>query len=235
MPTDFSSRKAAAAGARKPLDAPLGRPTRLACLISGGGRTVLNLQEKIAAGALDAEIVCVIASRECVGVGRCEEVGLPVEVVSPRSYSGEAAFGAAVWSRIEERDADLALLTGYLSRLPIPQRWDLRVMNIHPSLLPAFGGAGMYGDRVHRAALARGVTVSGCTVHLVTEEYDAGPIVLQSVVPVEPEDDADALAARVFAAERHALPEAIRQWASGRLEVTGNRVRIVKRPLQEDG
>ncbi|MFH5804770.1 phosphoribosylglycinamide formyltransferase [Alienimonas sp. DA493] len=210
---------------RRPLAAPLGRPVRLACLISGGGRTVLNLHEQIAAGALEAEIVSVLASRECAGVVRCEEAGLSAEVVAPRSFPDVAAFGEAVWSRVEASGADLVVLAGFLSRLPIPERWDLRVLNIHPSLLPAFGGAGMYGDRVHRAALARGVTVSGCTVHLVTEEYDAGPIVLQSVVPVEPDDDADALAARVFDAEREALPEAVRRWASGRLEVSGNRVR----------
>ncbi|NNJ27603.1 Phosphoribosylglycinamide formyltransferase [Planctomycetes bacterium LzC2] len=208
---------------------------RLACLISGGGRTVLNLQEKIAAGALNAEIVSVLASRDCAGVGRCEAAGLSVEVVSPRRFPSEIAFGEAIWGRIEQRGADLTVLAGFLSRLPIPERWELRVMNIHPSLLPAFGGAGMYGDRVHRAALARGVTVSGCTVHFVTEEYDAGPIVSQSIVPVEPDDDADALAARVFAAECDALPAAVREWAGGRLEVTGNRVRIVRRPLEEDG
>lgn len=212
-------------GPRRPLAAPLERPVRLACLISGGGRTVLNLHEQIVAGGLDAEIVCVIASRPCAGVGRCEAAGLAVEVVAPRSFPDETAYGVAVWSRIADSGADLVVLAGFLSRLPIPKRWDLRVLNIHPSLLPAFGGAGMYGDRVHRAALARGVTVSGCTVHLVTEEYDAGPIVLQAVVPVEPDDDADALAARVFAAECEALPEAIRGWASGRLEVRGNRVR----------
>jgi phosphoribosylglycinamide formyltransferase-1 len=131
-----------------------------------------------------------------------------------------------MWERIERSGADLVLLAGYLTKLPVPPAWDLRVLNIHPSLLPAFGGPGMYGERVHRAAVARGVTVSGCTVHFVTEEYDAGPILSQTVVPVSSEDDADALAARVFAAECQAFPEAVRLWASGRVEVTGNRVRI---------
>lgn len=210
---------------RRPLDSPLGRPVRLACLLSGGGRTVLNLHAQIAAGTLDAEIVAVIASRDCAGVGRCREAGLTAEVVPPRSFPDEAAFAAAVWGRVEAAGADLVVLAGYLSRLPIPPAWDLRVLNIHPSLLPAFGGVGMYGDRVHAAALARGVTVSGCTVHFVTEEYDAGPILSQTVVPVEPDDDPAALAARVFAAECEALPAAVAAWASGRLEVTGGRVR----------
>ena len=201
-----------------PPTAPLGRPARLACLISGGGRTVLNLHEKIAAGSLDAEIVAVLADRECPGVGRCESAGLPVEML-PRKTFAEAA-----WPRIEAAGADLTALAGFLSKLPIPARHAGRVLNVHPSLLPAFGGPGMYGDRVHAAAIARGVTVSGCTVHLVTNEYDAGPIVLQRVVPVEPDDDPPTLSARVFDAERDALPDAVRAWASGRLRVGGNRV-----------
>ena len=202
-----------------PPTAPLGRPARLACLISGGGRTVLNLHEKIAAGALDADLVAVLADRDCPGVGRCEAVGLPVETLPRKGFAG------AAWPRIEGAGADLTVLAGFLSKLPIPDRHAGRVLNMHPSLLPAFGGPGMYGDRVHAAAIARGVTVSGCTVHLVTDDYDAGPIVLQRVVPVEPDDDPPTLAARVFGAERDALPDAITAWASGRLRVEGNRVR----------
>lgn len=198
---------------------PLNRPARLACLISGGGRTVLNLHEMIAAGELNAEVVAVLADRDCPGVARCAAAGLPVERL-PRSD-----FAAAAWPRIEAADTDLTVLAGFLAKLPIPVGHSGRVMNIHPSLLPAFGGTGMYGDRVHRAAVERGVTVSGCTVHLVTEEFDAGPIVLQRVVPVEPDDDPAALAARVFEAEGAALPDAITAWASGRLRIEGNRVR----------
>ncbi|MEM9701641.1 MAG: phosphoribosylglycinamide formyltransferase [Planctomycetota bacterium] len=224
-PADSPEAASADQAVRRPMEAPLGRPVRLACLISGGGRTVLNLQDRIADGRLSAEIVAVIASRDCAGVGRCDAVGLPVEVVNPKGFADAEAFGGAMWDRIEASGADLVILAGFLSHLPIRQRWELRTLNIHPSLLPAFGGRGMYGDRVHRAAIARGVTISGCTVHLATNDYDAGPILLQSVVAVEPTDDADALAARVFQAECDALPEAIRRWASGRLELVGNRVR----------
>ena len=128
---------------------------------------------------------------------------------------------------LTEREINYIVLAGFLWLVPVDviEAFHGRIINIHPALLPRFGGKGMYGDRVHRAALARGVTVSGCTVHLVTEEYDAGPIVLQSVVAVEPDDDADSLAYRVFRAECEALPEAIGRWASGRLEVIGSRVR----------
>ena len=204
-----------------PPTAPLGRPARLACLISGGGRTVLNLHERIEAGTLDAEIALVLADRECAGVGRCEAAGLPAEVLPRRG------FAAAAWPRIETAGADLTVLAGFLSKLPVPAAHAGRVMNIHPSLLPAFGGPGMYGDRVHRAAVARGVRVSGCTVHFVTDEYDAGPIVLQRVVPVTADDHADALAARIFEAERDALPDAVAAFGAGRLRVEGGRVRWV--------
>ena len=207
-----------------PLPGPLGRPARLACLISGGGRTVLNLHEKIAGGELDAEIVAVLADRDCPGVGRCGAAGLPVRVLNRRWFPDAAAFGAAVFDRVGAAGADLTVLAGFLAFLPVPDRHALRVVNIHPSLLPAFGGPGMYGDRVHAAALRRGVTVSGCTVHFVTNEYDAGPIILQRTVPVLPGDDAQTLAARVFAAECEALPDAVRAFASGRLEVRGDRV-----------
>ena len=203
-----------------PPTVPLDRPVRLACLISGGGRTALNLHEKIAAGELDAEIVAVLADRPCTGARRCEAAGLPVTRATRRTAADAA-------NRLfTETGADLMLLCGFLSKLPIGDRLAGRVMNIHPSLLPAFGGPGMYGDRVHRAALERGVKVSGCTVHLVTDEYDAGPIVLQRAVPVESTDDPATLATRVFEAEREALPEAVRLWAGGRLRVEGRRVLI---------
>ena len=198
---------------------------RLVCFLSGGGRTVLNLQERIAAGTLDAAIVAVLADRDCAGVGRCEAAGLPVVTVDRRAFASPDELGAELFGRAGAAGADLVVLAGFLSRVTVPAAWELRALNIHPSLLPAFGGAGMYGDRVHAAALRRGVTVSGCTVHFVTNEYDAGPIVSQRVVPVEPGDDPAALAARVFAAECEALPAAVAAFAAGRLEVVGNRVR----------
>ena len=117
------------------------------------------------------------------------------------------------------------VLAGWLHLLPVPGDYHRKVLNIHPALLPKFGGKGMYGRHVHEAVLNRGAKVSGCTVHLVDDEYDHGPIILQRVVPVEDDDTPDSLAARVFAAECAALPEAIRLFATGNLEIHGCRVR----------
>jgi phosphoribosylglycinamide formyltransferase-1 len=114
-------------------------------------------------------------------------------------------------------DLELVVLAGFLRLLLIPDAWLGRVINIHPSLLPAFGGKGCYGHRVHEAVIARGVQFTGCTVHYVTNEYDSGPILLQRCITVRPNDDADTLAARVFEEEKLALPEAIEQHFDGRV------------------
>lgn len=210
-----------------PNPAPLGRPVRLAALISGGGTTVLNLHEQIRAGRLDAEVAVVIASRpDAGGVEKARAAGLPVRVVARKAFDSVAAFSEAVFAAVDESRADLVTLAGFLCLLEIPGRYGLRVMNIHPSLIPAFSGHGYHGGRVHAAAVERGVKVSGCTVHFADNEYDHGPIVVQKAVPVLDGDTPDALAARVFAAECEAYPEAIRLFAEGRLEVVGGRVRV---------
>jgi folate-dependent phosphoribosylglycinamide formyltransferase PurN len=121
---------------------------------------------------------------------------------------------------------DLVCFAGWLHLLPIADDFRLKVLNIHPSLLPAFGGKGMYGHRVHEAVLAYGAKVSGCTVHYADDTYDTGPILVQKCVPVEEGDDPDTLAARVFTAECEAYPEAIRLIAAGRVRVEGRRVVI---------
>lgn len=177
---------------------------RLVLLISGGGRTALNILDEIERGALDAEIALVIASRECAGADRCRERGLDVIVeqgVIPPDRLKDILRGAR---------ADLVCLAGYLKLLPIPEGWAGRILNIHPALLPKFGGPGMYGDRVHRAVLEAGETESGCTVHECTDEFDRGTIVVQRRCPVLPDDTPETLAARVFEQECIAYPEAIR-------------------------
>jgi len=181
---------------------PAGR-TRLALFISGGGRTALNIADAIDAGKLDAEIAIVVASRPCAGLERVRDRGLPA-VLEPGPMSSDR-----VEAVLRSSDAELVCLAGYLHLLPIPAGWSGRVLNIHPSLLPKFGGLGMYGDAVHRAVLESHEPLSGCTVHLCTGEYDRGPIIVQRRCPVEPNDTVQTLAKRVFAEECLAYPEAI--------------------------
>ncbi|MEM1061655.1 MAG: phosphoribosylglycinamide formyltransferase [Planctomycetota bacterium] len=210
-----------------PPNRPLGRPLRLAAFISGGGSTVLNLHKTITEGRLDAEIVAVLASRpDCRGVGRCHEAGLPCDVVARRDFADRDGFSDALFAAVDAAGADLVVLAGFLSLITIPDRYAGRVMNIHPSLIPAFAGQGYYGGRVHEAAIARGVKVSGCTVHFADNEYDHGPIILQKTVPVGTDDDAHTLAARVQAAEAVAFPEAVALFAAGRLVIRDGRVDV---------
>lgn len=199
----------------------------MAALISGGGTTVLNLHEQIRAERLDAEIALVIASRpDCGGIAKAEDAGLPVRVIDRKGFASVEPFSETVFAAVDESRADLVTLAGFLCLLRIPERYRLRVMNIHPALIPAFSGKGYHGLRVHAAAIERGVKVSGCTVHFADNEYDHGPIAVQKTVPVLDDDRPEDLAARVFAAECEAYPEAIRLFAAGRLEPEGRRVRI---------
>ena len=205
---------------RHPVAPHMPTSTRLVVLISGGGTTLQNVLDVTASGGLAATVVGVVSSRANVGgVGRAERAGVPVSVVGRGDGFSERVFEA-----IRGYRPDLVLMAGWLHLLRIPVDFAGRVMNIHPSLLPAFGGQGMYGRRVHEAALQAGVKVSGCTVHYADDAYDTGPIIVQRAVPVEDDDTPETLAARVFAAECVAYPEAVRLWASGRLRIVGRRV-----------
>ncbi len=209
----------------RPLAAALKRPIRVAVLISGGGTTLANLGAKIRDKKLDAEIGLVIASRpDCGGIARAAEMGLPCEVIQRKSFPSVNEFSAAIFSQCRQTKVDLVICGGFLALLTIPADFLGRVMNIHPSLIPSFSGQGFHGNHVHEAVLKRGCKVSGCTVHFVDDEYDHGPIVLQQTVPVLDDDTAEKLAARVFVTECEALPEAIRMFASGNLEIEGSRV-----------
>lgn len=187
----------------------MNQPPRLAVLLSGSGRTLENLLDRIAAGSLAAEIVLVVSNKAHVrGVAIAERADVPVEVL-PRDGRPIEAWSESIFARCRAADADLVVMAGFLALVKIPVDFVGRVVNIHPSLLPAFGGKGFHGDHVHRAVLERGCTVSGCTVHLVDDEYDHGRILLQATVPVLRDDTPESLAARVFAAECDALPRAI--------------------------
>lgn len=184
---------------------------RLACLISGGGRTVLNLADRIDDGSLHASIELVIASRANIaGVERCRARGLHVEVVARKDFSTEDAMHDRISELLRARHIDLVCLSGYLRWFRVDADFRGRVINIHPALLPDFGGSGMHGDHVHAAVLAARKAVSGCTVHSVDEQYDHGKIILQRSCPVLADDTIGTLAARVFEQECIAYPEAIR-------------------------
>ena len=190
-------------------------PPKLAVLISGGGTTLANLIARTADGTLDATIEVVIASRPGVGgIDKATAAGLPTYVAARAAFADVAAFSDHVFSVCEAAEVDLVCLAGWLSLLKIPPDWTGRVLNIHPALLPKYGGQGMYGRRVHEAVLAAGEAESGCTVHVVTDEYDAGPVVVQRRCPVLPGDTADTLAQRVFEQECTAYPEAIARVAT---------------------
>jgi phosphoribosylglycinamide formyltransferase-1 len=200
-------------------------PIRLVALVSGGGTTLQNLIDRIGAGALPATVAGVVSSRaDAFGVTRAQRAGVPVSVVpaSPR----RAAFAEEVWAAVRVYKPDLVCFAGWLHLVPIPADFRHKVLNVHPALLPAFGGKGMYGRHVHEAVLAYGAKVSGCTVHFADDTYDTGPILVQRCVPVKADDTPDTLAERVFQAECEAYPEAIRLIAEGRVTVRERRVVI---------
>lgn len=201
-------------------------PLRLAVLLSGEGTSLENLFEKIEAGALPARVEIVIASKvDAGGLARARRRGVPAVSVPRKQYPNVAAFNDRLHEVLAERPVDLVALLGFLSPFQC-RRYDGRVLNTHPALVPAFSGKGFYGRHVHEAVLGRGCKVSGATVHFCDDEYDHGPIILQEAVPVLEDDTPDTLAARVQAAERRLVPEAIRLFAEGRLTIDHGRVRI---------
>jgi formyltetrahydrofolate-dependent phosphoribosylglycinamide formyltransferase len=203
------------------------RPIRLAVLLSAGGTTLQNLLDRTAAGRLRAEIGVVVSSRaDAFGLVRAEGAGVPTAVVERRECSSREEFSERIFALCRQAGTDLVCMAGFLQLVVIPPDFKDRVMNIHPSLIPAFCGKGYYGHHVHEAVLAYGAKVTGCTVHFTDNQYDHGPIILQRVVPVRENDDADTLAARVYEQECEAYPEAIRLFAEGRLRVEGRRVRV---------
>jgi phosphoribosylglycinamide formyltransferase-1 len=199
----------------------------IAVLASGGGTTLQNLIDRIAAGRLPVRIVQVISSRaDAFGVERARRAGLPVEVISRKQFSTLESFSERTFDACRRARAKLIAFCGYLQLLKIPDDYRMKILNIHPGLLPSFGGKGMYGHHVHEAVLEYGAKVTGCTVHFVDDQYDHGPIVAQRTVEVRDDDTPDTLAARVFAEECELYPAAIRAVIEGRVSVFGRKVRV---------
>lgn len=200
---------------------------RVAVLLSGSGSSLENLFEQVERG-LPAEIVCVIASKKsALGLRRAEARGVPAIAVPRHELADVAAFNDALHAELARFEPDLVCLLGFLSPFELRGRYAGRALNVHPALIPAFSGQGFYGRRVHEAALAAGVKLSGATVHFVSDGYDEGPILLQEAVPVLEDDTTDTLAARVQALERRLVPEAIRLIAEDRVRIEGRRTRIL--------
>lgn len=188
---------------------------KIAVLVSGTGRHLENLCRLEAEGALGGTVsLCISSTPGVLALERAEAASVPSVVLEKSGSEDDESYGSRIFEEIRRADADTVVLAGFLKKLWIPEDYRGRVINIHPSLLPAFGGKGFYGHRVHSAVLARGCQVSGCTVHLVDDVYDNGPILVQRWCPVQPDDSADTLAARVFDEELRALPEGLaRFWA----------------------
>jgi phosphoribosylglycinamide formyltransferase-1 len=206
---------------------------KLAVLISGSGRTLKNFIDLVAEGQLPVDIRLVISSSPTAGgLKFAEATGIPTQVIRredfARDAAGEQAFGDAVFSACREADVDYVAMAGFMKLAPVPDDFAGRVVNIHPALIPAFCGPGMYGDRVHQAVLDAGVKVTGCTVHFVDNQYDHGPIIWQQPVPVFDDDTADTLAKRVFEVEKEAYPHVLRLLAAGRIKLESGRVKMLK-------
>ncbi len=205
----------------------MARKVRLAVCISGTGRSLNNFIRRIEDGSLPAEIGLVISSSpNAKGLQYAEEEDLPIEIIERASFDDRASFSEATFNACRNAYVDYVALAGYLSYLDLPEDFNGKVLNIHPSLIPSFCGQGHYGNIVHAKALEYGVKVSGCTVHFLDHGYDTGPIILQKAVDVLEGDTPDMLNDRVFAAECIAYPEAIKLLAENRITVEGRLVRI---------
>ncbi len=200
---------------------------KMAVLISGGGRTLANFLEKIERQELPARIETVISSKPNVkGLEIAQSANIPTAVITRKGKSIDE-FSQEITQHLDKYEPELICLAGFMCFYRIPEHYYGKVMNIHPALLPSFGGKGMYGHYVHEAVLKAGCKISGCTVHFADNEYDHGPIIIQRAVPVMEEDTTDTLAARVFEQEKIAYPQAVKLFAEKRLKIIDGRVKIL--------
>ncbi len=205
-----------------------GGKIRLAVLLSGSGTTLQNLLDRIVHGNLAASVVLVVADRPGVfGLQRAAKANLPHEVMDRKAFASAREFSENVFASLRKVEADLVIMAGFLRLLPIPEDFNNKVMNIHPSLIPSYCGKGFHGNHVHQAVLEGGNKITGCTVHFVDNEYDHGPILVQKATEVFQDDTVESLAKRVFAMECEAYPEAIEAFAEGRIRIDGRLAHIL--------
>jgi phosphoribosylglycinamide formyltransferase-1 len=190
----------------------------IAVMLSGSGTTFQNLLEREKDGRLLGHISLVVADNaKAYGLQRAEIVGIENMVLSPRVLGDD--YAATFFRLLTDRNISLVVLAGYLKIVPMNAKWLGKIVNIHPALLPKFGGKGMYGLHVHEAVIRSGEAVSGCTVHFVDNEYDHGPIIAQSTVPVLLGDSPQTLQSRVQEAERVLYPKVISEIISGHIQL----------------
>lgn len=208
-------------------------PLNIAIFASGGGSNAQAIADAIQAGRLNARIRLCVSNKIDAGVlSRMEALDIPTVVLAQRTFESEEDYTRQLIEELDSKEVDFVALAGYLRKVPseVVRRFKGRMLNIHPALLPSFGGKGYYGRRVHEAVIEYGVKWTGVTVHLVDEEYDTGPIVLQEPVHVDPDDTPVTLAARVLEVEHRVYPEAIGLFAEGRVTVEGRKVVVA--PVQ---
>jgi phosphoribosylglycinamide formyltransferase-1 len=203
---------------------------RIGVLASGNGTNLQAIIDACARGEIPGRVVVVVSNNtKARALDRARRAGIPAVAMHHRAFPDRDTFDAKLAEILHSYEVDLICLAGFMRVLgsTFIRQFHERVMNIHPALLPAFGGLGMYGDRVHQTVLDSGVRFSGCTIHFANEAPDGGPIILQAVVPVHETDTAQTLAERVVAEEHRLYPEAVKLFAEGRLQVVGRRVRIL--------
>ncbi len=202
---------------------------KIAVFVSGGGTNLQAIIDNIKSGYLEGvEISLVVASNEnAYAITRAADNGIPSKVLSVKAFNSREEWDEEVLKSVKASGAELIVLAGYLSLLgnKVVKAFSNRIINIHPALIPAFCGAGMYGIKPHEAVIAKGVKISGATVHFVNENYDEGPIIFQKAVDVLPDDTPEVLQKRIMKeCEQVILPKAIRYIADGKIEVVNNRV-----------
>lgn len=199
----------------------------VAVLISGGGSTLKNLIEHQQDHHLPIDFKLVISSRRSArGIEFANEAEIPVKVIARRDFSNAQDHSRAIFDQCDAHGVKLVIMGGYLEHLLIPTEYTNRVVNIHPSLIPAFSGKGFYGLRVHQAAVDYGVKVAGCTAHFVDNEFDHGPILAQATCDVRSDDTAETLQDRVLQLERKLYPEVVAAIARGQVTLTGRHATI---------
>jgi phosphoribosylglycinamide formyltransferase-1 len=201
----------------------------IAVFASGRGSNLMAILKAIEEGKLKARVVVVISNNSSAGALEiARSKGIDALHISRRQFSSDREYADKILSELRKRNVELVVLAGYMKKIPaeVVSEYRNRILNIHPALLPAFGGQGMYGINVHKAVIESGVKITGVTVHIVDEEYDHGPIVLQRAVEVKDDDTPETLAERVLKVEHEVYPEAIRLFVEGKVNVFGRKVII---------